>query len=82
VLRLVSGSATTSGSTRLMQGRVEVRLWNGRWTSVCHDRFSDASASVVCRQVRGEGCTVQACSKRMRACWICRCSYLEQLWCG
>lgn len=50
-VRLVSGSITSLNS-RLTQGRLEVLLANGAWSTVCDDGFTDQSATVVCRQVR------------------------------
>ena len=48
-VRLVSGSI--ANNMRAMEGRLEVRMWNGSWSTVCDDGFTDAAASVVCRQV-------------------------------
>lgn len=47
-IRLVN-AGVPSGSG-VMQGRLEVQLPNGTWSTVCDDSFSDASASVACRQ--------------------------------
>lgn len=50
-IRLVSAGAPAG--SRVMQGRLELQLANGTWSTVCDDSFSDASASVACRQARG-----------------------------
>ncbi|PRW61121.1 deleted in malignant brain tumors 1 -like [Chlorella sorokiniana] len=47
-VRLVNGGAN---STRAMQGRLEIQLQNGTWSTVCDDDFTDVAATVVCRQV-------------------------------
>lgn len=47
-VRLVNGSPR---NTRAMQGRLEIQLQNGSWSTVCDDEFNDVAATVVCRQV-------------------------------
>ena len=49
-VRLVDGDIASN--PRAAQGRLEVQLPNGKWSTVCDDDFSDASATVVCRQAR------------------------------
>ncbi len=56
-VRLVSNSLT-SDNAFILQGRLEVKGSDNKWSSVCDDGFSDAAAGVVCRQVSGE---VQIC---------------------
>ena len=52
-VRLVDGDIASN--PRAAQGRLEVQLPNGKWSTVCDDDFSDASATVVCRQARQPG---------------------------
>jgi len=39
-----------AGSNNSHEGRLEV-YYNYVWGTVCHDRFTDASAGVVCRSL-------------------------------
>lgn len=50
-IRLVN--AGVPSGARVMQGRLEVKLATGAWSTVCDDGFSDAAASVACRQASG-----------------------------
>ncbi|PRW61301.1 deleted in malignant brain tumors 1 -like [Chlorella sorokiniana] len=49
-LRLVSNSLTSDNSF-VTRGRLEVRMPDKTWSTVCDDGFSDEAASVVCRQL-------------------------------
>jgi hypothetical protein len=48
-LRLVDGGSS-------MDGRLEVKLDNGTWGTVCDDNFYDEAAAVACRML-GHGAT-------------------------
>lgn len=48
VTRLVYGGV--SNNSRALQGRLEVKLPDETWSSVCDDGFTDTAASVVCRE--------------------------------
>lgn len=38
-----------SGDT--VGGKLEIGMTDNQWSTVCHDGFSDAAATVVCRQL-------------------------------
>lgn len=48
-VRLVTGGITNN--ERAMQGRLEVQLASGSWSTVCGDGFTNLAASVLCGQV-------------------------------
>ena len=43
------GDVRLSGATT--SGKLEIGMTSSQWTTVCHDGFSDAAATVVCRQL-------------------------------
>lgn len=45
-------------------GRLEIKR-NGVWGTVCDDRFSNAAATVICRQVGAEHTTLKLHSKSL-----------------
>ncbi|CAH1251218.1 PRSS12 [Branchiostoma lanceolatum] len=48
-------SIRLNGSQDPSEGRVEVRLKNGDWGTICDDGFDDRDAQVVCRQLGYRG---------------------------
>ena len=74
------------GGSNQLQGRVEV-CYNGRWGTVCEDRFNTTEANVVCRMLgysrRGQDvnanllpllykqCNIQNCISEVEA-FLCR----------
>lgn len=60
----MSGGIATN--ERAMQGRLEVQLPSGAWSTVCDDGFTNLAASVVCRQVgRGDGKGTAVCWEQL-----------------